>query len=62
MVFCCAFPFCIAGSILMVLLAMTITPHMSDHWGGWALILIPFSAIIGVYLGLEMMFLFFRLI
>lgn len=60
--FCCAFPFCIAGSILMVLLAMTITPHMSERWGGYALLLIPISAIIGVYLGLEIMFLFFRLI
>ncbi len=46
----------------MVLLTMTITPRMSEEWGGWALLLIPLSAIIGVYLGLEMMFLFFRLI
>ena len=60
--FCCALPFCIAGSILMVLLAMTITPRMSERWGGWALALIPASAILGLQLGWMMMQLFFRLI
>lgn len=60
--FCCAAPFCIAGSILMVLLAMAITPRMSEHWGGWALMLIPVSAILGLPLGwMMMMLLFFRL-
>ena len=60
--FCCAFPFCIAGCILMVFFATTITPSLSDRYGGWALLLIPLSALLGVYLGLEMMFLFFSLI
>lgn len=46
----------------MVLLTMTITPRMSDRWGGWALLLIPLSAILGVFLGLQAMFLFFRLL
>lgn len=50
--FCCAaIPFCIGGMILMVLLTSTLAPKISEYIGEWTLILIPFSALIGLVLG-----------
>jgi hypothetical protein len=61
--FCCfAIPFCFGGAILMVFLTSTFAQKMSEHIGEWVLILTPLSAIVGLFLGWQMMMLFFRLI
>ena len=46
----------------MVLFTMTITPRMSDRMGLWALVLIPISAVLGLFVGWQVMWLLFTLI
>ena len=61
--FCCAaIPFCFGGAILMVFLTSTFGPKMSEYIGEWTLILIPLSAIFGLFLGWGLMLLIFSLI
>lgn len=46
----------------MVFLTSTFAPKLSEYIGEWALIMIPLSAIVGLFLGWQMMWLFFSLI
>ena len=54
--------FCLFGSALLLLLAFFLLPWARQHFGGWALALIPLSTFAGAYFGWFAMWLFFKAI